>query len=51
MPSIDGWSAAQLKTALTRYQSEDGDTVMHRYSRALTSEDIDAIASYLGAPS
>lgn len=51
MPSIDGWSSEQIKTALTRYKSEDGDTVMHRYTRALSTADIDAVADYLGAPS
>lgn len=46
--SLDGYSKAELSTALTLYKSdEDGTTVMHRLMRGYSDEDIEAISTWL----
>ena len=46
--ALTGWSEAALRERLTSYQTTDGDSVMHRYARGLSDEDITLIAGYLG---
>ncbi|RIJ18315.1 hypothetical protein D1227_00480 [Henriciella mobilis] len=46
--SLEGYSKAELSTALTLYKSdEDGTTVMNRLMRGYSAEDIEAISTYL----
>ena len=46
--ALDGYSKAELSTALTLYKSdEDGTTVMNRLMRGYSAEDIEAISAYL----
>ncbi|WP_371395712.1 cytochrome c [Fretibacter rubidus] len=47
--NLSGWSEAALHESLTSYQTSRGDSVMHRYARGLSDNDITLIAGYLGA--
>ena len=48
IPSLDGYSADDLRTALIAFREDDNATVMNRIARGYTDADIDVIAAYLG---
>jgi len=47
IPSLKGWTTEALSESLKAYQGE-GQSVMHRFARGLSAEDINLIAAYLG---
>lgn len=48
IPTLAGWQADEIRSALARYQAEPGGQgVMHRIARALDAEAIDAIAEFI----
>lgn len=51
IPVISTMTSGELIERLKTYQSEEAnETVMHRLARGYSYEDIETIATYLGAP-
>jgi len=49
IPSYAGFESERLVSALTRYQTEAGTTVMHRIMRGYSETDIANLSAYLAS--
>ncbi|MEL6687802.1 MAG: cytochrome c [Pseudomonadota bacterium] len=46
--SLDGYSVDALRQSLLLYQTDEGNSAMHRIARGYSADEIEQIATYLG---